>query len=127
MISVSCPKDLSCPLVVKTISYVCLRLSGLVSVFNSVICLVTFCVWSTLTCRRIVYSLAGFECFINRITQYASFTFAGLFKVFGHVKWHSGISGPLPGFDGAGNGNPLQYSCLENSMESMGSQRIGHD
>ena len=32
-----------------------------------------------------------------------------------------------------GNGNPLQYSCLENSMEkpsglqSMGSQRVGHD
>ena len=32
-----------------------------------------------------------------------------------------------------GNGNPLQYSCLENPMEepgmlrSMGSQRIGHD
>ena len=33
-----------------------------------------------------------------------------------------------------GNGNPLQYSCLENSMDrgawwlqSMGSQRVGHD
>jgi len=32
-----------------------------------------------------------------------------------------------------GNGNPLQYSCLETPMEdpgmlrSMGSQRIGHD
>ena len=36
-------------------------------------------------------------------------------------------------FPGEGNGNPLQYSCLENPMEepgglqSMGSQRIGHD
>ena len=35
---------------------------------------------------------------------------------------------------GEGNGNPLQYSCLENSMDrgagglqSMGSQRVGHD
>ena len=35
---------------------------------------------------------------------------------------------------GEGNGNPLQYSCLENPMEeepgglqSMGSQRVGHD
>ena len=35
---------------------------------------------------------------------------------------------------GIGNGNPLQYSCLENSMteksgglQSMGSQRVGHD
>ena len=33
---------------------------------------------------------------------------------------------------GGGNGNPLQYSCLENCMEpgglqSMGLQRVGHD
>jgi len=34
---------------------------------------------------------------------------------------------------GVGNGNPLQYSCLENSTEepgglqSMGSQRVGCD
>ena len=38
---------------------------------------------------------------------------------------------------GGGNGNPLQYSCLENPMDggpwlvgysrSMGSQRVGHD
>ena len=35
---------------------------------------------------------------------------------------------------GEGNGNPLQYSCLEKSMDrrawwaqSMGSQRVGHD
>ena len=35
---------------------------------------------------------------------------------------------------GEGNGNPLQYSCLENPMEggacrlqSMGLQRVGHD
>ena len=34
---------------------------------------------------------------------------------------------------GEGNGNPLQYSCLENPMEnpgrlqSMESQRVGHD
>ena len=35
---------------------------------------------------------------------------------------------------GEGNGNPLQYSCLENPMEeepgrpqSMGSQRVGHN
>ena len=38
-------------------------------------------------------------------------------------------------FPGEGNGNPLQYSCLENPMDggawcrllSMGSQRVGHD
>ena len=35
---------------------------------------------------------------------------------------------------GEGNGNPLQYSCLENPLDggagrlqSMGSQRVGHD
>ena len=31
---------------------------------------------------------------------------------------------------GEGNGNPLQYPCLENSMkapvQAMGSQRVGH-
>ena len=46
--------------------------------------------------------------------------------------------GSIPGsgiFLGEGNGNPLQYSCLENPMDggawcrllSMGSQRVGHD
>ena len=43
--------------------------------------------------------------------------------------------GSIPGsrrFSGRGNGNPLQYLCLENSMdsrawwESMGSQRVEH-
>ena len=41
----------------------------------------------------------------------------------------------LGGFPGGGNGNPLQYSCLENSMDrgawqatqSMGSQIVGHN
>ena len=46
--------------------------------------------------------------------------------------------GSIPGlgrFPGEGNGNPLQYSCLENPMDggawcrllSMGSQRVGHN
>ena len=46
--------------------------------------------------------------------------------------------GSIPGLGrcpGEGNGNPLQYSCLENPMDggawcrllSMGSQRVGHD
>ena len=44
--------------------------------------------------------------------------------------------GLIPGLGrspGEGNGNPLQYSCLENPMEeepgglqTMGSQRVGH-
>ena len=48
-----------------------------------------------------------------------------------------GDLGSIPGlgkFPGEGNGNPLQYSGLENSMDgeagglqSMGSQRVRHD
>ena len=33
--------------------------------------------------------------------------------------WNAGDPGSIPGlgrFPGEGNGNPLQYSCLENSM-----------
>ena len=48
-----------------------------------------------------------------------------------------GDLGLIPGLGrcpGEGNGNPLQYSCLENSrteesggLQSMGSQRVRHD
>ena len=47
--------------------------------------------------------------------------------------WNAGDPGLIPGLGrspGEGNGNPLQYSCLENPMEggaSMGSQRVRHD
>ena len=46
-------------------------------------------------------------------------------------------TGSIPGlgrFPGEGNGNPLQYSCLENPMteepgglQSIGLQRVGHE
>ena len=46
-------------------------------------------------------------------------------------------AGSIPGWKGSpggGNGNPLQYSCLENPMgeepgglQSMGSQRVVHN
>ena len=49
----------------------------------------------------------------------------------------SGDVGSIPGsgkIPCGGNGNPFQYSCLENSMteepgglQSMGLQRVGHD
>jgi len=49
----------------------------------------------------------------------------------------AGEMGSIPGpgrSPGVGNGNPLQYSCLENSMnrepgrlKPVGSQRVGHD
>ena len=52
--------------------------------------------------------------------------------------YNVGDLGSIPGSGrspGEGNGNPLQYSCLENPMDreawcrllSMGSQRVGHD
>ena len=50
---------------------------------------------------------------------------------------NAGDLGSIPGSGrspGEGNGNPLQYSCLENSMDeepgglqSMGPQRVGHN
>ena len=51
---------------------------------------------------------------------------------------NAGNLGSIPGsgrFPGEGNGNPLQYSCLENPMDErawckllpMGLQRVGHD
>ena len=75
-----------------------------------------------------------------------------VFAVHQKLSWHCELGGShgkasvynvrnlglIPGlgrFLGEGNGNPLQYSCLENPMErgawcrllSMGSQRVGHD
>ena len=52
--------------------------------------------------------------------------------------YNAGDPGLIPGSgrsSGEGNGNPLHYSCLENSMDGgepcglqlMGLQRVGHD
>ena len=52
--------------------------------------------------------------------------------------YNVGDLGSIPGsgrFPGVGNGNPLQYSCLEHPVDgevwcrllSMGSQRVRHD
>ena len=50
--------------------------------------------------------------------------------------WNAGNPGSIPGsrFPGEGNGNPLQYSCLENPMDRgawqatvHGGPRVGHD
>ena len=50
---------------------------------------------------------------------------------------NAGDTGSIPGFGisiGGGNGNPLQYSCLENPMDRgawwatvYGVARVGHD
>ena len=44
--------------------------------------------------------------------------------------YYAGDLGSIPGLERSpeeGKGYQLQYSGLENSMESMGSQRVGHD
>ena len=46
--------------------------------------------------------------------------------------FNTGDLGSIPGWGrspGEGNGNPLQYSCLEKpgELQSMDSQRVGHD
>ena len=51
--------------------------------------------------------------------------------------YNAGDLGSVPGLGrspGEGHGNPLQYSCLENSMDggacrlqSLGLPRVGHD
>ena len=51
--------------------------------------------------------------------------------------YNVGNPGSIPGLGGSpgeGNGNPFQYSCLENpwmeepgGLQPMGSQRVGHD
>ena len=40
---------------------------------------------------------------------------------------HLGSIPELGGSPGEGKGYPFQYSVLENSMESMGLQRAGHN
>ena len=42
--------------------------------------------------------------------------------------YNGGDAGPVPGlgrFPGEGHGNPLQYSCLENSMDKGAWQGVG--
>ena len=47
--------------------------------------------------------------------------------------YNAGNPGSIPGWErspGEGNGNPLQYSCLENPMDreaQWATQRVGHD
>ena len=81
---------------------------------------------------RIVYIL-----FILNACYYLSLGFPGG-PVIKNLSANAGDTGSIPGlgrFPEEGNGNPLQYSCLENPKDggawckllSMGSQRVGHD
>ena len=80
------------------------------------------------------------------ITSYVRFCFASFFGVFKNFPGGAEIKasarnvgdlGSIPGSgrsSAEGNGNPLQYSCLENPMDGGAlwatvhrSQRVGHD
>ena len=76
---------------------------------------------------------------MNMLSEDNSFVYRGLGGSDGKASVYSvrdlgSISG-LGRFPGEGNGNPLQYSCLENTMDggawcrllSMGSQRVRHN
>ena len=46
-----------------------------------------------------------------------------------HLPTNAGHEGSIPGLErspGVGNGNPLQYSCLENSMDREAWQTTVH-
>ena len=69
-------------------------------------------------------------------SQYVGFCFPGGAEVKASAC-NVGDLGSIPGLGrspGEGNGNPLQYSCLENPMDGgawwatvHGLQRVGHD
>ena len=79
-------------------------------------------------------------CSLKIIKYYLQYIYLGASPVVQTVKvsaYNSEDSGSVPESGrspGEGNGNPLQYSCLEDPMDgepgglqSMGSQRVGHD
>ena len=54
---------------------------------------------------------------INIIASLKGFSDGSVVK---NLPANTGVSGAIPGsgrFPGDGNGNPLQYSCLENPMD----------
>ena len=65
-----------------------------------------------------ILSFKTFLSFINRLlVTITGFPGGSEFKV---SAWNAGDPGSIPGSGrspGEGNGNPLQYSCLENSMD----------
>ena len=65
-----------------------------------------------------ILSVKTFLSFINRLLMtITGFPGGSEFKV---SAWNAGDPGSIPGSGrspGEGNGNPLQYSCLENPME----------
>ena len=71
----------------------------------------------------------GFKCGASQVALVVKNPLANA----GDTREVSSIPG-LGRSPGEGHGNPLQYSCLENPMDreawrlqSMGSQRVGHD
>ena len=86
-----------------------------------------------------VYGVAQSRTRLKRLSSSSSRLHRGLppAQTVKNLPASAGDLGSIPGpgrSPGEGNGNPLQYSCLENSIDrgvwqarSMGSKRIGHD
>ena len=71
------------------------------------------------------------ECIYLKLNQ---FGVAQMIKKFACSGGHLGLIPELGRSPGERNGNPFQYSCLENSIDRepgrgqfMGSQRVGHN
>ena len=70
-------------------------------------------------------------CFYHNTSKVHGFPGGSVVK---NLPANAGDMGLIPGLGrspGGGNGNPLQYSCLDNpkdrrKLQSMGLQRVGH-
>ena len=94
--------------------------------------------WSTSVCLFILLlmgnGLVSFLPVVNKTAMDGGFPGSSNSKA---SAYNEGDLGLIPGSErspGEGNGNPLQYSCLENPMDggawrlqSMGLQRVRHD
>ena len=92
------------------------------------------CATITVLCIPPYWCIYSFlQCFLNIYHILRGFPGGSVVK---NPPVHAGDVGSIPGSGrslGGGNGNPLQYSCLENPMDRgdwwdtvHGSQRVGH-
>ena len=84
-------------------------------------------------CNAILFSCGAITNY-HRLSGLRSFPCGSNSKESGCNTGDLGLIPGLERFPGEGNGNPLQYSCLENPMDrgawwaaSMGLQRVGRD
>ena len=84
---------------------------------------------TTINCNFVLFMIRGFW-LCSGYDQWLDFPGGSDGKA---SAYNAGDLGLIPGSErspGEGNGNPLQYSCLENSMDGgtrWASQKVGHD